>query len=96
MSLSDEEKNKIKSALNAKISENKQNLICPICKCTNFILAEGYIRDDLQEKINAALLGGVGIPQIAVVCAHCGFVMKFSAGILGLMTPREVENDPSN
>lgn len=95
MGLSEETKTKIKESLNQKISETNHGWNCPICKCKDFILADGYVRDNLQENINGIEIGGTGIPQIVIICSHCGFIMKFSAGVLGLMASQEGKNDES-
>lgn len=90
MSIPEDVKKKIQENLNKKLQEKGKNLVCSACGNNNFILADGFTNDLLQEKMAGGLvIGGPSIPQIVVVCSHCGHVMKFSAGILGLLPDQE-------
>ncbi len=90
MTFSEEIKNKIKESLNNKLKEKGRNLVCPVCWNNNFILAEGYTNDLLQDHLGSLVIGGLAIPEIVVICNHCGHILKFSVGVLGLL-PEEKE-----
>ena len=91
MALSEEIKKQVQENLNKKLQEKGRTLICPACGNGNFILADGFASDSLQDQIGGGLvIGGPSIPEVVLVCGHCGYVMKFSAGILGLL-PEKIE-----
>lgn len=92
MPITEDIKKKVQENLNKKLQEKGRSYVCPICGNNNFILADGFANDMLQETIGGGLvIGGPAIPEFVVVCGHCGYVMKFSAGILGLL-PGKTEN----
>ncbi len=96
MTFSEEEKNRIIKSLLDRLDKLDQSLVCSVCKCNDFILADGYLRDTLQRNMQDYLVfGGKGIPQIAVICNSCGFILRFSSGILGIMEEKEKSNVPS-
>jgi DNA-directed RNA polymerase subunit RPC12/RpoP len=84
MFFSDETRKKIQDSLNSKLQEKDRKIACPVCGNLKFILADGFTRDSLQDDVNAYLVGGPEIPEIVLVCSHCGHILKFSAGILGI------------
>lgn len=86
MEIPQEIKQKIQENLNKKLQEKGRSLLCPVCANNNFVLAEGFVNELLQENMGGGLvIGGPSIPEVVVVCNHCGYVMKFSAGLLGLL-----------
>lgn len=86
MAIPEEIKKKIKENLNKKLQEKSGSLVCPICENNNFILADGFDADLLRDSIGEELaISGLAIPEVVVVCSHCGYIMKFSTGILGLL-----------
>lgn len=91
MALSDEIKKKIQENLNKKLQEKERNLTCPVCGNNNFILADGFSNDLLQDHLGGLVIGGPAIPEIVVVCGHCGHILKFSAGVLGLLPEKKEE-----
>lgn len=94
MALSEDIKKKIQENLNKKLQEKGRSLVCPACGNNNFILADGYTNDLLQDHVGGGLvIGGPAIPEIVVVCGHCGHILKFSAGVLGLL-PEKTEEKP--
>lgn len=95
MPIPEEIKKKIQENINKKLQEKARSYVCPICGNNNFILADGFVNDLLQDNMGGGLIiGGPSIPEVAVVCSHCGYVMKFSAGILGLL-PENIEKQDS-
>lgn len=92
MPIPEEIKKKIQENLNKKLQENGRSFTCPICGNNNFILADGFVNDLLQETMGSGLvIGGPVIPEVIIICGHCGYVMKFSTGILGLLS-KKTEN----
>lgn len=79
----------IKKLIEEKLKEKSRNLICPICGNGNFVMADGYTQDGLQDQLTNVVLGGRSIPVVIVVCAHCGHVLRFSLGVLGLLSKQE-------
>lgn len=92
MAISKEEKQRIIETIQNKLKERQRNLICPICGNNGFILAEGYAQDGLQEELVGLMIGGPSIPVVIVVCNHCGNVIRFSLGVLGLL-PQKGTNE---
>lgn len=45
----------------------------------------------IQEHLGGLVIGGPAIPEIVVVCSHCGHILKFSAGVLGLLSEKKEE-----
>ncbi|KKU85289.1 MAG: hypothetical protein A2667_01990 [Candidatus Wildermuthbacteria bacterium RIFCSPHIGHO2_01_FULL_47_27] len=91
MALSEETKKKIIENLNKKLKEKERNLVCPVCGHNNFILADGFTNDLLQDHFGGLVIGGPAIPEVVVVCGHCGHILKFSAGVLGLLPEKKEE-----
>lgn len=82
-------KKEIQKNINKKLQEKGRGYVCPICGNNNFILADGFVKDLLQETTNSGLvIGGPAIPEVIVICDHCGYVMKFSTGILDLLSTK--------
>lgn len=93
MPIPEDIKKKIQENLNKKLQEKGRSYVCPICGNNNFILADGFVNDLLQDNMGGGLvIGGPSIPEIVVVCSHCGYVMKFSAGVLELL-PEKTEKE---
>ena len=81
----DENKQVIVGELNKRIS----NLKCPVCLNTTLTLGSGFFAHDLQPDLSQRQMGGLNIPTVPILCSHCGYVMEFAAGILGLL-PRKI------
>lgn len=95
MSLTNPTKLQIKEILEKKLTEKSRGLECPICKNKDFILADGFAREVLQDHLTGSLVvGGPSIPKVVVVCSHCGFVMTFAAGALGLLHNKLADTGP--
>ena len=90
MAINIETKQKIIETIQQRLKERQRNLICPLCGNNGFVLAEGYTQDALQNELTGLILGGPSIPVVIVVCNHCGYVIRFSLGILGLLPKKEV------
>ena len=89
---SKDKKKELIQVLEARLSQNKTKLKCPMCSNRNFTIADAYLRNDLQPDIRNVNLGGPSIPAIAIICTNCGFISQHAIGALGLM-PKEEEND---
>lgn len=90
MKWSDDLRKTIQDKINEKLNEKKKLLVCSVCGNNNFSLADGFTVDILQETSGGSLsISGSGIPEIVVVCNHCGYIMKFSPGVLGLLLPED-------
>lgn len=74
-----------------KINEKTSGLKCPACLNTDFILTGGYFAHDLQDDLLSRHIGGKNVPVVPIACKNCGFIMEFSAGILGIL-PKEDKN----
>lgn len=96
MAISKDEKQKIINSIQQKLHEKRRSLMCPVCGNNGFILAEGYTQDTLQDQLNGLVIGGPSVPVIIVVCSHCGNVIRFSLGILGLLPKQEVKEEVKN
>lgn len=74
-----------KDDLAKKIQEKAPSLKCPACSKSDFTLTEGYFAHDLQDDLISRHMGGKNVPVVPVACKNCGFIMEFSAGILGIL-----------
>ena len=83
--ISDTEKQAIIDKLNSRI----QHLECPMCHSRNFIIADGYFNSTIQPHLNGVVLGGPSIPNIGIVCNHCGFISHHAIGVLGLLPQKQ-------
>jgi len=96
MAINQEEKQKIINVIQQKLASRSKNLICPICGNNGFILAEGYTQDSLQDQLSGIVIGGPSIPVVIVVCNHCGNVIRFSLGVLGLLPKKQEKKEDKN
>lgn len=71
-----------------KIYEKTSGLKCPACSKSEFVLTDGYFAHDLQDDLVTRHMGGKNVPVVPIACKSCGFIMEFSAGILGIL-PKE-------
>ncbi len=83
--LSKDRKREISNKINEKLSANNISIRCPMCRNDKFVLADSYIRTDLQDDMTVTSFGGPSIPTIAIICNNCGFMSLHSLGILGLL-----------
>lgn len=65
------------------------NMKCPICSTSDFILGGGYFAHDIQKDLQSRQIGGQNVPTIPIICKKCGYLMEFSAGLLGLLPKEE-------
>ncbi len=86
VSFSDEQKEEFKKA----IQDRGATKPCPRCGNASFILLDGYLSPTLQTDLGKTILGGAGVPIVAVICKNCGFLSQHALGILGLL-PEEVQ-----
>ena len=61
------------------------NLICPMCKSSNFKMADGYFNTVLQFQFNGIALSGPSIPTIPIICQHCGFISQHALKTIDLL-----------
>jgi hypothetical protein len=69
----------LKAALDRKGTANK----CSVCGHANWAAGDtrlllGALSDD------GSLLMGQGLPAVAIVCNHCGFIRLHSSAVLGI------------
>lgn len=77
--LNEEKRKELADALKKKIP----NLTCPMCQHRNFIIAEGYFNNTIQDDFQGLSIGGPSIPTIPIVCGNCGFISQHALGVLG-------------
>lgn len=82
-------KQEIASILNEKL----RGLTCPMCHQDNFIIADGYFNNVIQDHLDGIVLGGPTIPTVSIICANCGFVSQHALGVLGLLPSKNKENN---
>ena len=85
--IDNEQKQKISAAITQRI---QGQLTCPMCQGGNFIMADGYFHNSLQDDFVTMSVGGQNIPTIAIICSKCGFVSQHALGILELLP--KIEN----
>lgn len=89
--LSMEERQKI----GRRFEERGVGKACPMCRKSEWVLADGYVNVSLQPHFGGGvLLGGPMIPTAVIVCGHCGFVSHHALGSLGLLDEPS-EDEPS-
>jgi hypothetical protein len=91
----DEKKSKLAAILNQRLGHFGHIIKCPMCDNKEFIIADAYLRNDLQTDLTSVSIGGPSIPAIAIICKHCGFISQHAAGPLGLL-PQEGATDGKN
>lgn len=74
-----------KDEIAKKIQTKAPSLRCPACSNSDFTLTEGYFAHDLQDDLVSRHIGGKNVPVVPIACKNCGFIMEFSAGILGIL-----------
>jgi len=79
--LSSDQKNKIVAALEARGATQP----CPRCLHKGFIIADGYVVNQMQFDLAIFNMGGPSIPAVVTVCEKCGFIAQHALGVLGLM-----------
>lgn len=62
----------------------KKPLVCEICGHTNWGVEESMGTPIIIEN-NNFLVGGKTLPQIILICNHCGNIKYFSAIKMGLL-----------
>ncbi|WP_343626578.1 hypothetical protein [Flavobacterium lindanitolerans] len=68
-----------------KMNELLPNLSCPMCKNSDFVIAEGYFNNPLQFKLPDLSIGGRSIPTIGIICQNCGFVSQHALKTINLL-----------
>lgn len=85
--LNEQQKKAIIDRLTERVKKMGRGFRCPMCGHEHFVLLDSYLRNDIQEDLNAVMLGGPSIPAAAIVCSNCGFISQHALGVLGLMPP---------
>ena len=75
----------IKKADTIKALQSKVKGPCPMCGQSNWGADDGIIHLAVSSSATEIQIGGSGIPTVAAVCNHCGFVSLHSAMMLGLI-----------
>lgn len=55
---------------------------CPMCGGNQFSVVDGYVRNDIQNRLDSVQLGGPFIPTIMAICNNCGFVSQHALSVL--------------
>lgn len=76
----------VSQRLGQRLQARGRNLTCPVCANAGFILAEGFGTEMLQSDSKTLRLAGITIPTVIAVCDNCGYILRFSAGVLGLIS----------
>ena len=63
----------------------KKPFICEVCGHKDWGVEEYIVTPTIIEN-NTVLVGGKALPQIVLVCNHCGNIKYFSAVKMGLIT----------
>ncbi len=79
MSLSYEERDKIKNFMNGK------NNLCPICSGSNWGIAEDLIVAHFFDLEYKRIIDGKVLPMVALICDSCGYVRQIAAAKVGLI-----------
>ena len=66
-----------------------QNYPCPVSGDNKWAIAEHLIMPITSAGAGGLLLGGVGYPQIMIICGGCGFTLYFNAVMIGIVVPAE-------
>lgn len=80
-----------KESIVKKINSKVSNLKCPVCLNSDFVFTDGYFAHDLQEDLVSRQMGGKNVPVVPIACKNCGFIMEFSAGVLGILPNKDNE-----
>ena len=82
----------VKTQVISELNKRVPNLVCPICKSGQMVLADGFISHQINKELtNSFLIGGSTVPVVAIICKNCGHVMEFSVGVLGLLPKKDEE-----
>lgn len=82
-----------KQEIAKKLDDRLKGVTCPMCHQHNFIIADGFFNNIVQDHLNGIVLGGPTIPTISIICANCGFVSQHALGVLGLLPNNDSKND---
>ena len=82
-----------KQEIAKRLDDRLKGVTCPMCHQHNFIIADGYFNNVIQDNLEGIVLGGATIPTISIICANCGFVSQHALGVLGLLPTKNKEND---
>ena len=65
-------------------------LTCPMCGHKDFVVLGGYVREDIQTKMDSWVMGSqTALNMAVVVCQHCGFVSFHEVTVLQKMLDSE-------
>jgi hypothetical protein len=70
-------------------STGKTPFICPICSGDTWSIGPHLIQPVTLGKDLALQWGGIGYPMVALVSQRCGYVMLFSAVIMGIVAAQQ-------
>ncbi len=72
-----------KQKLDVWLREKGIRPLCGVCAATNWV--PGDIVTAPVYSGGDTVIGGPVIPMVQVVCGQCGYVMQFSAKLMGLV-----------
>lgn len=76
-----------------KLVEKGARLPCPRCGNNEFTVIDGYFNQTLQDQLQGLVIGGPSIPSVVTACTRCGFLAQHALGALGLLPPRDKEDN---
>ena len=81
MALSPEVKNEILAAISARAPMPGA---CSICRTGQWTLSDGFVFFPTQDSAGSYVIGGPVLPNIALICSHCGNTVFLNLLVLGL------------
>lgn len=91
LALTEEEKGRFVTFFKAN---QKDDLLCPLCKETNWLIADHLVVPQIFANGGTQLGSGVAYPYVQISCKNCGHTFFFSAVKSGVVMPAiEEEND---
>jgi hypothetical protein len=89
--LSDED---LKKALAFLESKRRGDIVCPICKSTEWTIGAHIVQPvTVSPGNNGLMLGGVGYPQIMLISKECGHTLFINAVVAGIVPGGEAPKD---
>lgn len=79
MSMTDRQKQTIQASL-----QKKGFSACPICRQSNWQMAEDLVHAPTTSLSGGMALGGPHVPMAQIICTNCGFVSHHAVGVLGI------------
>jgi hypothetical protein len=58
--------------------------VCPACQQGPWSISDGLIVLQIQQDLGAFSFGGPALPNIAIICSHCGNTQFHNVFVLGV------------